>query len=64
MNIKWTVEDKQFIRTNAHRMKDKEIASELEARSGRRVSVGAVRKLRQRMGIIKKGGRGVCELRN
>jgi len=63
MNIKWSPEDRQFIRDNAHCMKDKDIAAEITLRSGRFVSLGAVRKMRQRMGVTKKSGRGVCKLR-
>ena len=62
MNIKWTVEDKRYIRERAGTTKDKDLARELSVRSGRPISLGAIRKLRQRMGIIKKSGRGRCEL--
>lgn len=62
MNIKWTVDDKRFIRERAGTTKDKDLAAELALRNGRSISLGAVRKLRQRMGIIKKSGRGRCEL--
>ena len=63
MNIKWSAEERQFIRDNAHCMKDKDIAVEITSRSGRQVSLGAVRKMRQRMGVTKKSGRGVCKLK-
>jgi len=63
MNIRWSPADKDFIKENAATMKDKDLAVELAARSGKPVSLGAVRKLRQRLGCIKKSGRGVCELR-
>jgi len=62
MNIKWSMEDRQFIRENAAHVKDKDLAEQLSERNGRYVSLGAVRKLRQRLGIIKKSGRGICEL--
>jgi len=62
MNIKWDAADRRYVRENAATMKDKDIAKELSVRNGREVSLGAVRKLRQRMGIIKKSGRGRCEL--
>ena len=63
MNIKWTLEDKQFIRENASSIKDKDLATVLSSRNQRIVSIDAVRKLRQRLGIIKKSGRGKCELK-
>lgn len=63
MNVKWSAKDRQFIRANAHKMKDRELAAELSSASGRDVSTGAVRKARQRLGIAKKGGRGICELK-
>ena len=62
MNIKWRNEDRQYIKDNAGAMRDQDIARELSLRNGRDVSLGAVRKLRQRMGIDKKCGRGICEL--
>ena len=62
MNIKWTMKDKQFVREHAAYVKDKDLAKELSIRNQRIVSLDAVRKLRQRLGIIKKCGRGRCEL--
>lgn len=64
MNIKWTLEDKQFIRDNASSTKDKDLAVALSQRNQRIISIAAVRKLRQRLGIIKKSGRGKCELKD
>ena len=62
MNIKWTMKDKQFVREHAANIKDKDLAKELSMRNQRIISLDAVRKLRQRLGIIKKSGRGRCEL--
>ena len=62
MNIKWTTKDKQFVREHASSIKDKDLAKELSMRNQRTESLDAVRKLRQRLGIIKKSGRGRCEL--
>jgi len=56
------MEDRQFIRENAAHIKDKDLAAQLSVRNGRHISLGAVRKLRQRLGIVKKSGRGICEL--
>jgi hypothetical protein len=63
MNRKWAEKDLQYIRENAESLKDKELAAELTRLSGRPVSLGAVRKMRQRLGIGKKSGRGVCGLK-
>jgi hypothetical protein len=60
MNIKWTDEDRQFIKDNAAFMKDIDIADELTEKTGRKVTLDAVRKVRQKLGIKKKRGRGVC----
>ena len=60
MNIKWTDEDRQFIRDNAAFMKDIDIAKELTEKTGREVTLDAVRKVRQKIGIKKKHGRGIC----
>ena len=62
MNNRWTSKDKQFIRENAHCIKDIDLAKELSLRNQRVISLDAVRKLRERLGIIKKSGRGRCEL--
>ena len=62
MNIKWTEEEKEFIRENAAFMKDRELAQKLTDKSGRRVTVDALRKVRQKLGIKKKHGRGICAL--
>ena len=63
MNIKWNQADKQFVKDNAWNFKDKDLATALSERKQRSVSIDAVRKLRQRMGIFKKSGRGRCELK-
>lgn len=62
MNIKWSENDKNFIRDNAHRMKDADIAESLTEQTGRKVSLQAVRKMRQKLGLKKKCGRGICEV--
>jgi len=62
MNIKWTVEEKEFIRQNAGFMKDKDLAQKLCDKSGRHVTVDALRKVRQKQGIKKQHGRGICAL--
>jgi len=62
MNIKWTVEEKEFIRKNAGFMKDKDLAQKISDESGRPVTVDALRKIRQKLGIKKRHGRGVCAL--
>jgi hypothetical protein len=63
MNIKWTETEKDFIRANAANMKDKDLAEELTSIAGREVTLEAVRKVRQQLGIRKKSGRGICGLR-
>ena len=60
MYIKWTLEEKEFIRENAGVMKDRDLAQKLADKSGRRVTVDALRKVRQKLGIKKKHGRGIC----
>ena len=61
-NYKWTEEEKSFIKDNAHRLKDEEMAAELTKRFGRKVSFSGTRKQRQRMKIKKSGGKGVCRV--
>lgn len=62
MNKVWSAIEEQFIRENAATMKDKDGATELSGRVGRRISIGAWRKKRLELGIRKKCGRGVCEV--
>ena len=64
MNIKWTDEDRQFIKDNAAFMKDAVIAKKLTEKTGREVTLDAVRKVRQTLGIKKKHGRGICGIVN
>jgi hypothetical protein len=63
MNRKWTESERRFIVENAHRLTDRDIADRLTRSTERRISVDAVRKTRQRLGIIKQSGRGICKLR-
>jgi hypothetical protein len=62
MNVKWTEEEKDYIRDNAQTMKDKDLAKNLSDMSGRTITVDALRKVRQKLGIKKKHGRGICAL--
>jgi len=62
MNIKWQDGDRDFIRANAATMKDKDLAVALGKLTGREVTLDAVRKERQKLGIAKKPGRGICAL--
>ena len=55
---RWTEIEKNYLRSNAAEMKDEEIANHL------RKSLKAVREMRRRLGLIKKSGRGVVELRD
>jgi len=60
MNNKWSPEEKQFIIDNADTIKDVEMARTLTKMSGRIVTLQAVRKQRQKLGVAKKAGRGIC----
>ena len=62
MNVKWTESDKNFVRDNANSMKDVEVAAALTESTGRIVTLQAVRKMRQKLGVKKAPGRGICGL--
>lgn len=62
MNKVWKDHERQFIKDNAGKMKDKEIAIKLTQISGRTITIQAVRKQRQKMGITKERGRGICKV--
>ena len=44
-------------------MKDKDLAEKISEMAGRTVTLDAVRKVRQKLGIKKKRGRGICGIR-
>lgn len=60
MNVKWKESEKEYVRINCANIKDKDIARHLTLLAGRVVSLHAVRKLRQSMGLKKMQGRGIC----
>ena len=63
MNKVWSEAEKDFIRDAAGRLTDEAGAIELSKVCGRIVTVNAWRKQRQKMGIKKNPGRGVCSVR-
>ena len=62
MQKKWTEEEKEFVRQNAGKLTDVQAAQKLSEIVGRDVSVHALRRVRQMLGLKKKRGRGKCEL--
>ena len=62
MNKVWSDAEKEFIKSNAGKLTDKILSVKLTQITGRRVTLQAVRKQRQKMGISKQPGRGRCEL--
>lgn len=62
MNQIWTAIEEQFVRENAGKLTDKKGAEMLSEQTGRRISVYAWRKKRQKMGLVKAPGRGICRL--
>lgn len=63
MNKVWTEAQKAFIRDNAEKMLDKDMAAHLQNVLGRKVSLQAVRKQRQKLGLHKESGRGKSKLK-
>lgn len=62
MNQVWTPIEEQFIKENAGRVSDEVGAAQLSKIVGREITVYAWRKKRQKMGLRKAPGRGVCKL--
>jgi hypothetical protein len=58
----WTKAELKFIRKNADRVKDKDLAEQLTRITGRQVTLHAVRHVRLRLGIMKAAGHGVCRV--
>lgn len=63
MHKTWTEVENEFIRTNAHILKDEVLTAKLNEFNGKNLSVQAVRKHRKKLGIFKLSGRGYCRLR-
>lgn len=63
MNVVWSKEDREFIKNNANVLTDLEISEALTKKTGREVTLYAARKQRQKMGIAKCNGRGVCKIK-
>ena len=59
---KWTDEEKAFVKHYAGHLTDDQLTEELSTRRDEPISKAAVRKMRQRLGVAKKCGRGVCAL--
>jgi len=62
MNKVWSDTEKQFIKDHAHDMKDKELLEELSQKTSRKITLQGIRKQRRKIGIVKKRGRGLCEI--
>lgn len=62
MNKKWNKVEEDFIRNNANSMTDAQMAKELSHVLSREVSMYALRKKRQKLGIKKCHGRGICKV--
>ena len=60
MNKVWSESEKDFIKNNAGIMTDNILAIKLSQITGRNVTLQAVRKQRQKLGIAKIPGRGKC----
>ena len=64
MNRIWTDQEKEFVRQNANILTDKEGSERLSKITGRNITLHAWRKQRQKIGISKMPGRGICKIRN
>jgi len=62
MNRIWTSMEEKFILDNANQVTDKVGAAQLSDIVGRPISVYSWRKKRQKLGLTKAPGRGVCKL--
>lgn len=60
----WLPEEIEYIKNNANHMTDKEVMKNINNLYGQRRSFDTVRKMRQRIGIQKENGRGVCKIKD
>jgi len=63
MNEVWNEAERTFVRDNAGVLTDKDGAEQLSRITGRLVTLHAWRKQRQKMGISKMPGRGICRIK-
>ena len=63
MNKTWTAAQRQYIRDNYEKMKDKEIGENLSKLVNKRITTFAVRRQRQTMGLKKAQGRHVKHIK-
>ena len=64
MNNVWTPLEEQFIRENAGKVTDSVVAMQLSEITNRPITIESWRNKRQKMGLRKAHGRGVCRLVN
>jgi hypothetical protein len=62
MNKKWKINEENYLKENVNIYTDEEISHRLTQMSGREVTMLAVRKKRQKLGLKKAQGRGYCKL--
>ena len=60
----WNAERNEFIRRNAGKMKDSDLAAEMTRLFGYKFSIVAIRLQRRSLGIKKENGRGKCAIQN
>ena len=63
MNTVWNEREKEFVRQNAGILTDKEGSERLSRITGRNITLHAWRKQRQKIGISKMPGRGICQIK-
>lgn len=63
MNRVWTEQETEFVRQNAGILTDKEGSERLSRITGRNVTLHSWRKQRQKIGISKMPGRGICKIK-
>jgi len=62
MNKKWTIEEENYLKANANDFKDEELAKELTNITGKKFTKIAIRRKRQKLGLVKARGRGKSEV--
>ena len=62
MAKRWSYKEKQFISDYCEMYTDAQMASELRKLTGRHITMGSVRKQRQKLGKRKQCGRGISKL--
>jgi transposase len=60
----WSDTERQFLVESSSNLTDSELVEAINSRFNTSRKLSAVRKMRQRLGLAKASGRGICQVKN